>query len=84
MSNLENDKIYENAYEGFWALYLTSDSFASKVEKLIPEYCDEYMSQEACLRSTFAALWDHDCELVCRSLPAAIEAVIMFHESRLA
>jgi hypothetical protein len=81
MSTLENDAIYEAAYEDFYDLYFTSDSFRAIVDELINKTWDEWTKGETALKACFEALWKNDCELLVRDKRTAVKALIMFHKS---
>jgi hypothetical protein len=81
MSDQENDKIYEAAYEDFYDLYFTSDSFASMVDGLVYEFCDEWTRCGTALKAIFHALWENDCGLLCQDKRTAVEAYIMYKKT---
>lgn len=81
MSCLENDRIYEAAYEDFHELYHFSESFRSLVNKLIPLIWHDSRSKEDILTFTFDVLWKNDEELLRCDKRTAVEALIMFINS---
>ena len=81
MSNQENDAIYEAAYEDFYDLYHTSNSFISVVDGLLSIEGFEPIDGDIALKLIFHKLWKNDCELLVRDKRTAVEALIMFNKS---
>ena len=81
MSNQKNTEIYEAAFEDFYELYFTSDSFASLIHEISWEVCDEYTKCGTMLKTCFDYLWDNDCELLVTDKRSAAEALLMYKKS---
>ena len=88
MSTLENDAIYEAAYEDFIELFNTSLSFKLLVEQLMNRVdLDWYVRKQIdphekdLLPYVFNELWKNDCELLVHDKRTAVEALIMFKKS---
>jgi hypothetical protein len=75
MSDLENTKIYEAAYEDFDDLIATSESFLRLVIQGMIE--GGLLSKG----ELFQKLWENDAELLISDKRTAVEAYIMFRKS---